>query len=196
MPPALTSSLSACPRPGRGPAIHCDHPAAAARLRHRAGGVHCSQSSPPSGSARTGGAFFCAPLGRARERLGGAAGRRLPGLPERLSPRPRCVLCSWRRRQGRPGRPAVARASARVSCPLRLPRGCASLPRAPQRASRSAVTRRISPTDRQAGQLRGGARDGRRTRSPLSARLAGTSPPGEGHRRGARRRLRHDGRPK
>ena len=34
-----------------------------AYLRHatRRGGVHCSQSSPPSGFARTGGAFLCTP---------------------------------------------------------------------------------------------------------------------------------------
>ncbi len=213
-PSDCTNVLSAAERPPWTAVVILERYAGRRQSRHMPRPEHIVTAAPPkpacaAASARytvgnlprrpgppaQAGLFF-ARSGGVREWPGGSAGHRLLGLPERLSPRARCILSSRRGRKGRPGRSTGPRASARGPCLRQLPRRCASLSRAPQRASRSAVLRRISPTDRQAGQPRGWACDGRRARPPLSARLAETSRPGEGHRRGTRRRLRHDGRPK
>jgi hypothetical protein len=139
--------------------------------------------------------FLLRSSGCAREQVGGATGRRLPGLPERLSPRPRCVLLSRCFREPGPGRSTCSRPSAGGPLAWRPPRGCSCLPRSPQSASRPTVVRRVSAADGQAGQPRWWTRDGDIARSALPTRMAEASRPGEGHRRGTRRRLRYDGRP-
>ena len=168
--------------------------AVAPRLRRRAGEVHCRQSSPPFGSPRTGGAFFACSAG-ACDRLGVATRRRLLGLPERLSPRPRCVLRSRRGREGRPGRSTGARASAAGRVPggrlagVRVYRG-----RPSQRRDARSYAAYQRQTDTQVSRGHGLVTViSRDLRYPPDWPRRAAS--GEGHRRGARRRLRHDGRP-
>ncbi|GEM_PF-5692859 len=130
----------------------------------------------------------------AGERLS-LASRRLPGLPERLSPRARCVLLSRCTRERGPsrssgsgtsvGQPRARRPHDRRTC----------LPRSPQSASRRAVLLGPSAADRPAGQPRRRARLGDLARPALSTRLAEEGRSREGHRRSARGRLRHDGSP-
>ncbi len=138
--------------------------------------------------------FFLGSWGRVRDHLGGATRRRLPGPPECLSPRPRCVLRSRRFREPGPGRSTCSRPSAGEPRVRRPPRRCSYLPRSSQSASRLSVVRRVSAADGQASQQGWWTRDGDIARSALPTRMAEASRSREGHRRGSRRRLRHDGR--